>query len=84
MDISGHPLTKYIIEENLLTKRNEEGKTAFDLAASVGNKEFIRAIFERMGEKLNETEFDIRLLLKSNVAYNFMVSFKLNLKNTFD
>ena len=68
-------MTRYIIEENLLTKRNEEGKTAFDLAASIGNKEFIRAIFERMGEKLNETEFDIRLLLQPSVAYNFMVTF---------
>lgn len=74
LDISSHPLTRYIIEEGLLTKRNEEGKTPFDLAATIGSKEFIRAILERMGEKLNETEFNIGMLLNpSVVSYNFMV-----------
>jgi hypothetical protein len=44
-----------------------------DLAASIGNKEFIRSILERVGERLNEPEFDIRVLLGPSVAYNFMV-----------
>ena len=61
------------MEEGLLTKRNKEGKNALDLAASIGNKEFIRSILERVGERLNEPEFDIRVLLGPSVAYNFMV-----------
>ena len=67
-------MIRYIIEEGLFFKRNQEGKTAFDLAASIGNKEFLRGIIERIGEKLNENEFDIRTLLCPEVSYNFMVT----------
>lgn len=73
LDATNHPITKYIIEERLFYKRNEEGKTAFDLAAMIGHREFLKAILERIGEKLNENEFDIRVLLNPDVAYNFMV-----------
>jgi hypothetical protein len=49
-----------------------------DLAASIGNKEFIRSILERIGERLNEPEFDVRVLLGPSVAYNFMVGLMKN------
>lgn len=74
IDAGTHPLTVYILEQNLFNKHNHNGKTAFDLAASLGNKEFIRTLLERMGDRLDDTQqpFNIKQLVKQSNAYNFM------------
>ena len=70
-DAKEHPLAAYIVEKNLLNKRNEQGKTPFDLAILAGNKEFLKAMLERSGEKLDENVWNLRAQLKPTNAYNF-------------
>lgn len=71
-DAKEHPLATYIAERKLFNKRNDMGKTAFDLAAYLGNKDFIRTILERTNDRIDESIFDIRNLLKPSNPYNFM------------
>ena len=72
LDAKDHPLTTFLVEKNLLNKRDEFGKSAFDLAACLGNKDFIRTILERTGDKLDENAFNLRAFLKPSNSYNFM------------
>ncbi len=72
LDAKDHPLTAYMFENNLFNKRDLFGKSVFDLAAYLGNKEFIRLILERLGDKLDETAFSIKQALNINNNYNFM------------
>jgi len=71
-DAKEHPLATYVIENNLLNKRDENGKTCFDLAAYLGNKDFIRTILERTNDRLDENMFNLRGQIKANNSYNFM------------
>jgi ankyrin repeat protein len=52
LDFKDHPLSAYLINENLFNKPNEYGKKPFDLACSIGNQEFLRTLLER-AERLN-------------------------------
>ncbi len=72
LDAKDHPLTAYIFENNLFNKRDSFGKSVFDLAAYLGNKDFIRLILERIGDKLDETAFSVKQALHINNNYNFM------------
>lgn len=72
-DAKEHPLAIYLIENSLFNKRNEYGKTVFDLAAKLGHKDFVRTILDRTNDKIDELAFSLRLQLKSkNSPYNFM------------
>lgn len=71
-DVKEHALATYITENKLFEKRDEHGKTAFDLAAQIGNKEFIRNILIRTDEKIDENVFNLRNLLKPTNSYNFL------------
>ncbi|RNA38954.1 Ankyrin repeat domain-containing 45 [Brachionus plicatilis] len=71
-DAKEHPLASFIAENKLFDRRDEHGKTAFDLAAQMGNKEFIRAILLRTDEKIDENVFNLRGLLKPANSYNFL------------
>lgn len=70
-DVKEHPLATYITENKLFDKRDEYGKTAFDLAAQIGNKDFIRTILLRTDEKIDENVFNLRNLIKPVNPYNF-------------
>jgi ankyrin repeat protein len=74
IDAGNHPISAYVIEQGLLKKRNEYGKTAFDLAASLGNKEFIRTLIERMGERPDDiaSPFNLKQMIKQSNSYNFL------------
>ena len=72
IDAKDHPLTAYMVENNLFNKRNDFGKNFCDLAALLGNKEFLRTIFERSGDKLDDNVFNLRAMLSPNNNYNFM------------
>lgn len=72
LDAKDHPLTAYMFENNLFNKRNEFGKSFCDLAAYLGNKDFIRLILERMGDKLDESTFSTKQALHISNNYNFM------------
>ncbi|CAF0857118.1 unnamed protein product [Brachionus calyciflorus] len=71
-DAKEHPLVTFINEHKLFDKKNEYGKNAFDLAALIGNKEFIRTILLRTDEKIDENVFSLKNLLKPSNSYNFM------------
>lgn len=74
-DVKEHPLASFVIEKNLFNKRDEFGKTVFDLAAYCGNKEFIKAILDRTNEKerIDENVLNLRNQLRPDKnAYNFM------------
>lgn len=71
-DAKEHQLASFIIENNLFNKRDLNGKSVFELAAYLGNKEFIKAILERSNEKLDEQVFNLRNQLKPSNSYNFM------------
>jgi hypothetical protein len=47
-DAKEHPLASYITTESLFNKRNEFSKTPFDMAACVGNYEFLKVMLERI------------------------------------
>lgn len=72
LDAKDHPLTLYMIENNLFNKRDQYGKNFIDLAAYLGNKDFIRLILERAGDKLDEATFNLKQLLSPTNNYNFM------------
>lgn len=74
IDAGTHPLSAYVIEQNLLNKRNQYGKTAFDLASSLGHKDFIRTLIERMGEKPDDITqpFNIKQMIRLSNPYNFL------------
>lgn len=72
LDAKEHPLTTYMIENNVFNKRNEFGKSFCDLAAYLGNKDFIRLILERTNDKLDENTFSLKQTLSVNNNYNFM------------
>lgn len=72
IDAKDHPLTLYMIENNLFNKRNEFGKTFCDLAAYLGNKDFIRLLLERQGDKLDDTVFNLKQILSPTNNYNFL------------
>jgi ankyrin repeat protein len=72
LDAKDHPLTAYLIENNLFNRRNENGKTFCDLAALVGNKEFLRTLLDRAGDKVDDNVFNLRMMLSHNNNYNFM------------
>lgn len=71
-DNKDHPLAVYINDNGLFNKRNEYGKTPFDLAAYIGNKDFIRTILQRTDDKIDESVLSLKNLLKPSNAYNFM------------
>ena len=72
-DAKEHPLALYLIENSLFNKRNEFGKTVFDLAAKLGHRDFIRTILDRTNDKIDELAFNLRIQLKQKSApYNFM------------
>lgn len=71
-DAKEHPLASFIVEKNMFNRRNEYGKTPFDLASLIGNKDFIRTILQRTDDKLDENIFSLRNQLKPSNAYNFM------------
>lgn len=70
-DAKDHQLANFVIEKNLFNKRDLYGKTVFDLAAFVGNKEFIKAILDRSNERIDENVLNLRHQLKSS-GLNFM------------
>ena len=72
LDAKDNPLTAFIIEKNLMNKRDEFGRSVFDLAACLGNKDFIRTLLERSGDKLDDNAFNVRGLIRPNNPYNFM------------
>jgi ankyrin repeat protein len=72
LDSKEHPLSTYVIENGLLNKRDDMGKTCFDLAAFLGNKDFIRTILERTGDRLDETIFNFRDQINAKNSYNFV------------
>ena len=74
IDAGNHPLAAYLLEQGLLNKRNNNGKTAFDLAATLGNKDFIRTLIERMGEKPDDINapFNLKQLIKPTNPYCFI------------
>lgn len=72
LDAKEHPLSTYVIENGLLNKRDVMGKTCFDLASYLGNKDFIRTILERTGERLDETMFGFRDQINAQNSYNFL------------
>jgi hypothetical protein len=72
-DAKEHPLALFLIENGLFNKRNELGKTVFDLAAKLGHRDFIRTILDRTNDKIDELAFNLRIQLKQKLApYNFM------------
>jgi ankyrin repeat protein len=72
-DAKEHPLALYLVEKSLFNKRNEFGKTVFDLAAKLGHRDFIRTILDRTNDKIDELVFSLRTQLKQKSApYNFM------------
>ena len=72
-DAKEHPLAVYIIENGLFNRKDDQGKSVFDLAASIGHKDFIRTILERTNEKLDETVLNLRKLLNpAHNPYNLM------------
>jgi ankyrin repeat protein len=72
LDAKDHPLTTYMIENNLFNKRNKYGKNFADLSANLGNKEFIRLMLERLGDRVDENAFNLKAMLSLNNSYNFM------------
>ena len=70
-DVKEHPLAAYIVEKGLFNRRNQYGKTAFDLATLAGNKDFLKAVLERSVDKLDENVWSLRGQLRPAVAYNF-------------
>ena len=72
-DAKEHPLATFIAEKGLLNKRNECGKSPFDLAACVGNKDFLKCLLERQGDRLDESVWNLREQLNSaRISYNFL------------
>jgi hypothetical protein len=58
-DAKEHPLATYITTENLFNKRDNICKTPFDMAACIGNFEFLKALLERI-EKLTPELLDFK------------------------
>lgn len=73
-DAKDHLLANYIVERNLFNKRDAYGKTVLDLASYCGNKEFIKAVFDRTNEKekIDENVLNLKQQLKPSNRYNFM------------
>jgi hypothetical protein len=67
-----HPMAEFIIENDLFNKRNKHGKTPLDMASFIGNKEFLKALFDRIPDKINDSILNLRLQIKPSVAYNFL------------
>ena len=71
-DAKEHALASYVNEQRLFNKRDEYGKSAFDLAAQLGHKNFVKHVLERTGDRIDESTFDIRRQLKPGNVYNWM------------
>jgi ankyrin repeat protein len=71
-DAKEHQLATFVIERDLFNKRDGYGRTVFDLAAYVGNKEFIKAILDRSNDKIDENVFNLKHQLRHSNPYNFM------------